>query len=300
MTNTRLRPLAAALCLLIALALPALIVRAGAGSGRGRNIKLYLHERKEEITLGFEEYVARRTQGVIDRYGTLSDTGTVPGQAIRAIAVCVRSGVMLEDGKECSHTFCAGDDHSPPYVEEYGEEVRRAVSDTAGQILTLGGAIAPALIHGASHLVTESAFNLTGEEVPCLVSVSSPERTFSQIFDISFEKMSMVLSVNFGADLIENDVVPCFDNAGRLSDVRVGDTVIDGESFASALGLPSSCLTLVRSEKGFTLAVYGEGNGLGLSFAGACVMAKGGEDYASVLSHYFPGTSLEKISTFHE
>ena len=45
----------------------------------------------------------------------------------------------------------------------------------------------------------------------------------------------------------------------------------------------------------FTLRGAGWGHGLGLCQIGAAVMSAQGYDYQEILSHYFPGTQLQKI-----
>jgi stage II sporulation protein D len=50
------------------------------------------------------------------------------------------------------------------------------------------------------------------------------------------------------------------------------------------------------SQGNVIFTTLGYGHGVGMSQAGAQDMAKAGADYQDVLSHYYPGTVLEKIS----
>ena len=59
-----------------------------------------------------------------------------------------------------------------------------------------------------------------------------------------------------------------------------------------ALGLRSTCFT-VRYESGtFCFTTKGYGHGVGLSQWGAKAMAEQGQNFADILAHYYPGTSL--------
>ena len=46
----------------------------------------------------------------------------------------------------------------------------------------------------------------------------------------------------------------------------------------------------------FSIATKGYGHGVGLSQFGANSMATQGKNYKDILSHYFPGTKVEKLS----
>ena len=59
-----------------------------------------------------------------------------------------------------------------------------------------------------------------------------------------------------------------------------------------ALGLRSTCFT-VRYESGtFCFTTKGYGHGVGLSQWGAKALAEQGQNFADILAHYYPGTSL--------
>ena len=61
-----------------------------------------------------------------------------------------------------------------------------------------------------------------------------------------------------------------------------------------ALGLRSTCFT-VRYESGaFCFTTKGYGHGVGLSQWGAKALAEQGRNFADILAHYYPGTSLSR------
>lgn len=77
-------------------------------------------------------------------------------------------------------------------------------------------------------------------------------------------------------------LLPCR-SAGSASPVR---------PWRQALGLRSTCFT-VRYESGaFCFTTKGYGHGVGLSQWGAKALAEQGQNFADILAHYYPGTSL--------
>ena len=67
---------------------------------------------------------------------------------------------------------------------------------------------------------------------------------------------------------------------------------ITGTALRQALGLRSTCFT-VRYESGaFSFTTKGYGHGVGLSQWGAKALAEQGQNFADILAHYYPGTSL--------
>ena len=91
--------------------------------------------------------------------------------------------------------------------------------------------------------------------------------------------------------------------SGRISELRiVGDKkVMDiGKELEirralSESHLYSSAFVVERHDGGFRLRGAGWGHGVGLCQIGAAMMAEYGYDYRSILSHYYPGSKLEKI-----
>ena len=58
--------------------------------------------------------------------------------------------------------------------------------------------------------------------------------------------------------------------------------------------LKSSSFSLEKSANEFVFTVSGNGHGVGMSQYGAEKMARDKCSYKEILSHFYPGTSLEK------
>jgi stage II sporulation protein D len=102
------------------------------------------------------------------------------------------------------------------------------------------------------------------------------------------------------------DLVPRrIGNSGRVVDLAVvgadRELVLKGMSIRFALGLKENLFVIDRElgDQGqvaqFIFTGKGWGHGVGLCQVGAYGMARAGTPYARILSHYYPGTSLEKV-----
>lgn len=198
------------------------------------------------------------------------------------------------------------------YGEDYPqayEKASLAVRDTSGQYLTYEGSPIIPAFHAVSHGRTESAENAWGEKIPYLVSVdSSPDAELEsarQTVTFTPEEIAARLSENLDVDLSgtlpgENTfslTIP--EGSACVSQVEItsGESTkkISGSEFARCLNLNSCCFSIEYSQGGFNITCRGIGHMVGLSQYGANCMAGSGSDHKEILSHYFPGTSLELI-----
>ena len=87
---------------------------------------------------------------------------------------------------------------------------------------------------------------------------------------------------------------PEYTAAGYVAALPVCGQRITGTALRQALGLRSTCFT-VRYESGtFCFTTKGYGHGVGLSQWGAKALAEQGQNFADILAHYYPGTSLSR------
>lgn len=275
--------------MLLCVALPALILKRGGSSLSYERVEMYFHQSGRSELMSLEEYTAHVCAAYADE--------SWEDEALCALAIAVRTRALLYKGAHCSHDFCDGLAESMPYSEGVPEKVLLATEETASLVLVHEGALVPAFIHKSSYLVTESAFNALGKEHPCIVSVSSPERVEGVERLVTHEEFALVMQVKLDVEDYQiTDLPECTkNNTGRLGSVSVRGVHIDGEDFASAFGLPSSCAELERRDEGYLITTYGEGSGLGMSLAGARTMASEGRTFDEILTHYYRGTTVVEV-----
>ena len=145
------------------------------------------------------------------------------------------------------------------------------VDEVEHTVLLCDGAPACASYFAISNGMTEASENVWGTALPYLVSADSstdlaaPEQWFG---------------------------TPEYTAAGYVAALPVCGQRITGTALRQALGLRSTCFT-VRYESGaFCFTTKGYGHGVGLSQWGAKALAEQGQNFADILAHYYPGTSL--------
>jgi stage II sporulation protein D len=185
----------------------------------------------------------------------------------------------------------------------------RAVQETAGEVLTYGGEVIPAFYHSSCGGQTESAFELWGLDVPYLQGVDCECQRISQYGEwerrFSPAQIAAALGkIGYRLDSLSEATIAGITPAGRVKQVVFrypgGAASIPAEKFRSAVGttsIPSVFFDLELSGGEIVISGRGMGHGVGLCQWGAQEMALRGQDYRSILEHYYPGTRLKKRGT---
>lgn len=216
--------------------------------------------------------------------------------------------------------LCTDPGHCQAYYEEsalrslwgsaYEEKlahVKKAVGATAGQVLVYEDCLAQTYYHSTCGGQTASAEEVWGTEIPYLQSVSCSYDThaprYRETFTVGLSELPWLLGD--GASpciaLAEGEKathVPISEEktkSGRISSVSYAGLVFDAADFRTALGLNSTRFTLKKEGDTLLITTIGFGHGVGLCQYGADGMAKAGEDYQSILAHYYKGTDLKTI-----
>ena len=80
--------------------------------------------------------------------------------------------------------------------------------------------------------------------------------------------------------------------AGYVTAIRTGNLTIHGNRLRNLLGLRSAAFELERTHSGYTFYVRGYGHGAGMSQAGADYLARQGQGFGEILTHYYVGTTV--------
>ena len=231
---------------------------------------------------------------------------------------------------------CA-DDHCQRYqglTRPIGENARKAVDATWGEVLTYDGKICDARFSKCCGGTTER-FSTCWEDrdYPYLQVVpdtpaeggdpfckTDDQRVLSQVlndFDLETkdffewetryeaEDLAKIIRDRSGLDFgeIENLVPLERGGSGRISRLRIEGskkTLVIGKEllirrYLSTSHLKSSAFEVIREGDAFILKGRGWGQGVGLCQIGAAVMADRGYDYRQILDHYYPGAGLDRI-----
>ncbi len=269
-------------------------------------IAVYVAQEQNLVVLPLEDYVcgvvaaempaayhleALKAQAVAARTRAVQQRGQ-GGCALHAGAdVCTDSGhcqayATLE---ECREKW--GDEYQP-----YRDRVLAAVRETAGEILTYEGEPITVYYHAMSGGRTEDAAAVFGQAEPYLVSVSSEgeedARGFYADAFVSYETLAEALD-STPDELRRTFAIAQYTQTGRVSTVLVGERHVPASELRESLGLRSTWFTFSMDEEGVTFHQQGYGHGVGMSQVGANAMAADGAPYVQILTHYYPGTSVE-------
>ena len=79
---------------------------------------------------------------------------------------------------------------------------------------------------------------------------------------------------------------------GLVKEIEIGGKTFTGAEIRSILSLPSANFEIVADKDSVKIISHGSGHGVGLSQYGANYLAKKGEPYEKILSHYYTGITL--------
>ena len=187
---------------------------------------------------------------------------------------------------------------------------RRAVSETEHEVLVYDGAIIQAFYHSSCGGKTEASENVWGASLPYLKGVDCQYCLTSSSAAVAWEQK---LSLNVIEDRLRaaghkisglKDIkVGALNSRGRHKQVVMvaakGDISLSGDQFRKSVGygvIKSTRFTVNVSKGEASFSGFGNGHGVGLCQWGAKQRALDGFDYNEILSYYYPGAKLKKLS----
>ncbi|MGH7290411.1 MAG: SpoIID/LytB domain-containing protein [Myxococcota bacterium] len=227
-----------------------------------------------------------------------------PLEALKAQAVVARSYALHQRARRGVEVFdVEADVISQRYaVGAVPEGARNAARATAGQVLIFAGEPILAAFHASSGGATASAAEVWGEAVPYLRSVSSPDDAAPDYF-WSYEIPSLDLAAalreaGYQPGRVDDVRVLERSDSGRAVSLHVGAAELSGRSLREVLGgraLRSAMFDARLDGETVRFLGSGSGHGVGLCQWGASELARRGQGYREILSHYYPGTNLRRV-----
>lgn len=278
------------------------------------HVSVYLTQQKELRQMPLEEYVC----GVV--------AAEMPAayhlEALKAQAVAARTRVLqqMQHGGCQLHAgadICTDSTHCQAYAsndacqemwqqnyEAYRTRIMQAQRETQDELLTFEGRPITVVYHAISGGKTEDAQTVFAQSVPYLVSVESAGEekvngyqveTFIPFEEIAKKMSALLHSEQIAVEDVQRTLaVGSYTPTGRVQTILLGQHQIPAADFRRALGLRSTWFSISMDPKGVTFHQKGYGHGVGMSQAGANVMAAEGKKYSEILYHYYPGVTLEK------
>lgn len=230
--------------------------------------------------------------------------GSWPLEALKAQAVAARTYVLYSMQPTETYDICATTDcqkYSGTAKEH--PESDRAVYETAGQVLTYGGAFAKTYFHSDSGGVLASPQEVWGGTVDYLpahndVAYETPHRNWDKTLEPS--TVADVLA-GYGKNVGTPSAmrIISYTASGRVWELEVtgsaGSVSLSGTSLTKMLrnmGLKSTSFSMTGS---LSMVGSGFGHGVGMSQYGAKFMSGQGYVYSQILGFYYPGTALQMM-----
>jgi len=231
-------------------------------------------------------------------------------EALKAQAVAARTYALYQKkaaGARPYHILATVS--SQVYAGRQGEHasVDRAVQETEGMVIVYDGEVIPAFYHSSCGGHTENASEMWGIDAPYLKGVDCECQEISK-YGAWEKRMSASLVTASLARLgyrlhdITDIGIESLTPAGRVKKLFIqhakGVLSIPAETLRAAAGypvIPSVFFEIALEGKEIVISGRGMGHGVGLCQWGAKEMAQRGYNYRSILSRYYPGTSLTLI-----
>jgi stage II sporulation protein D len=236
-----------------------------------------------------------------------------PMEAVKAQAVIARSYALFQKNSRRGapyHLEATVLDQVYDGCEIEDSRAVRGVYETEGEILTWNGSVIQAFYHSSCGGHTEAAENVWGFPLPyasgvdCRYCVLTPSVRWEQT--ISLRKLESSLKTAGFPVWTLKGIRPGSRNAsGRLTEVLLetsrGSLPVPAVKFRQAIGygvIRSTSFSVKEEGDGVTFRGMGFGHGVGLCQWGAKIRAADGFDYREILAYYYPGTFLEKRSSY--
>lgn len=233
-----------------------------------------------------------------------------PTDAIKTQAVVARTYAVFNREKRAKSKYhLEGTVMGQVYGGAASEDpaAKRAVMETAGEILTFAGEPALTVYHSNAGGMTEASHEVWANDYPYLRSVKSPfdEEAPQYNWELPVQAEAFAVYLRKAGNRIGTPVeVEVIDRtpSGRVKAAVVRDSEgvfinISGEDLRKAVGysgLKSTIFEVSMTGDIFVFKGRGSGHGVGLSQWGAKGMAEEGDSYREILKHYYPGTDLVK------
>lgn len=288
------------------------IIQEGTDDAEAVWLNVYLDDEEQMRKMTLSSYVC----GVIAE----EMPAAYHAEALKAQAVAARTRAVFQmTGEGCSvhpeADICTNPAHCQGYASPsecqnkwkqdynvYRERIVEAESTTRNEILIYENKPIQVFYHAISGGKTENAQTVFAQNLPYLKSVVShgeeQVRGFQKEtiipFDVIAQKLSLLIGLQLSPEQVRNSLsIHDYTDTGRVGTIEIAGKEIDAVRFRTALGLRSTWFSITMNDEGVLFHQQGYGHGVGMSQAGANVMAANGSSYQEILLHYYPGVAIQ-------
>lgn len=232
-----------------------------------------------------------------------------PSEALKAQAVASRTFALHQQtaGKHLNADVCGDSDCCQGWVSSEGfsaeavKNAAEAVRATDGLVLCYDGALIDATFFSCSGGSTEAAAEVWGSDVPYLQAVESPNEEDAPRYcdETSLPRAEFVRILQTenpaitGAEPLLGTITRT--QGGGVATATLCGQVFEGTTLRRLFGLRSTDLTIRDEGERIVLTTRGFGHRVGMSQYGARAMAEAGDDFETILLHYYQGAALYRL-----
>lgn len=242
--------------------------------------------------------------------------GEVPvdfeSEALKAQSVATRTYTLRKLNNQNKHenadvcteaSCCQAFISEDTFLQSGGSEedlikMKNITQTTFGEVLTYKGNLIEATYFSCSGGKTEDAVAVWGTSVPYLKSVDSPGEEeaahYEDSFIFSINTFCRQLGITRESMITNDDLKLSYTEGNGVDKLQIGDEEFSGTQLRTLLGLPSTSFTMSIQNDDVFINTRGYGHRVGMSQYGADAMAVEGKNYREILSHYYPGTQIDK------
>lgn len=192
------------------------------------------------------------------------------------------------------------------YADKNYSKIEKLVKNTAGLVIAYDNEIIKyPQFFSTSWGKTENSEDVFTSAVPYLKSINSPGEEVSPRFteekEVSNSDFVNIANKKLNANITSKNLNTNIEilertDGGSVAKLKIGNKTVKGREFRQAYDINSSNFTLEYAADKVKIKTKGFGHGVGMSQWGANVMAQNGSDYNEILTHYYSGVEIKKIS----
>lgn len=278
------------------------------GPGKEPRLSVYVVQDKKRVDMGLESYLENVVAGEMKNFW--------PMEALKAQAIVARTYVLHFIATKGGSKY-AGADVSTDFQEaqawnpaSVNDRVKRAVSETRGQVIVYDNDFINSWFHSHSGGMTATAregLNFKGPDPAYIRVVKSPDANAGPPENTSWtavidrDSFSAAASKISGKDIgsVTDVRIARRGPSGRATQISVNGVWVPAVDLRTALDpmkFRSTLITSLRvSDGNVIIKGKGFGHGVGMSQWGAKVMAERGQSAQDIIRHYFKGVNIADL-----
>ncbi len=182
------------------------------------------------------------------------------------------------------------------------EKLDKVINEVSGYAITYDSLPILSAYCASTAGKTQNAKDVWGGEYPYLISVNSEwdkldkNNASTVTIDVNElkEKLSSLSEISGEESGWFRDITK--NGAGYVTKLTLCGKEVSGKEIRKALDLKSNAFDITLKDNKFIFSVSGYGHGVGMSQVGAGKMAENSSTYMEILTHYYSGCKIEKIS----